>query len=344
MTTQQEQETFSCEWCYGDFPVDNDVRECVDGMLCYNCFVTWSGECENCGDIHHTDNFRYCDYCGLDSCYSCYEYHDCAEDEENRYLPFVNSYSYKPNPNFLGNGNMFMGVELEVDLPNGIHSSDVGNVEELVDIGKNGSLFYMKEDGSLMNGFEVVTHPATLSYHMKQFPWASVTSLLSNAGYKSHNTTTCGLHVHVNRTALGKTLQSQETVISKLVILFWKFWDRLVTFSRRNFNGLERWAKGNHSYVNNTILSDLDECKTVRDRYVAINMTNRDTIEFRMFRGTLKKDTIIATLQLIELMVQMCHEVGISYIYNCSWKAIVDRAERFPELKNYLQERELVCA
>lgn len=33
-------------------------------------------------------------------------------------------------------------------------------------------------------------------------------------------------------------------------------------------------------------------------RYTCVNLTNADTIEFRMFRGTLKLNTLIATLQL----------------------------------------------
>ena len=40
------------------------------------------------------------------------------------------------------------------------------------------------------------------------------------------------------------------------------------------------------------------------DRYHAINLTNRKTIEFRMFRGTLKSETFFATLQLVDTIVR----------------------------------------
>ena len=33
--------------------------------------------------------------------------------------------------------------------------------------------------------------------------------------------------------------------------------------------------------------------------YYAVNLTNENTIEFRMFRGTLKVDTFLATLQFV---------------------------------------------
>lgn len=36
------------------------------------------------------------------------------------------------------------------------------------------------------------------------------------------------------------------------------------------------------------------------ERYTCVNLTNRSTIEFRMFRGTLKRNTFIATLQMVD--------------------------------------------
>ena len=41
-----------------------------------------------------------------------------------------------------------------------------------------------------------------------------------------------------------------------------------------------------------------------------MNLTNDDTIEFRMFRGTLKFNTLIATLQLVD---RVC-DVAIFYL------------------------------
>lgn len=33
---------------------------------------------------------------------------------------------------------------------------------------------YCKHDGSLDDGFEMVTHPMTLEYHMQKMPWKGV--------------------------------------------------------------------------------------------------------------------------------------------------------------------------
>lgn len=35
-------------------------------------------------------------------------------------------------------------------------------------------------------------------------------------------------------------------------------------------------------------------------RYTCVNLQNRNTVEFRMFRGTLKPNTIFATLELLD--------------------------------------------
>ena len=40
-------------------------------------------------------------------------------------------------------------------------------------------------------------------------------------------------------------------------------------------------------------------------RYTAVNLTNADTVEIRMFRGTLKLNTLKATLQMVNHLVEV---------------------------------------
>ena len=60
-----------------------------------------------------------------------------------------------------------------------------------------------KSDGSLRNGFEMVTAPCTLAYHRQQidklFDWNGWTDDDKNTYVKAWNTDTCGIHVHLNR-------------------------------------------------------------------------------------------------------------------------------------------------
>ena len=61
-------------------------------------------------------------------------------------------------------------------------------------------------------------------------------------GYYSHNSGTCGLHVHINRAALGESVEEQENTIARIVYFFEKFWDKILRFSRRTETQADRWA------------------------------------------------------------------------------------------------------
>lgn len=106
----------------------------------------------------------------------------------------IHDYYYKPNPIFYGDGNRYFGVELEIDdagenNTNAAKIADIANCEE--------EHIYCKHDGSLNEGFEIVTHPMTLDYHLNHVPWAAVLAKAKELGYRSHQSGTCGLHVHV---------------------------------------------------------------------------------------------------------------------------------------------------
>lgn len=57
---------------------------------------------------------------------------------------------------------------------------------------------YIKSDGSIDDGFEIVSHPMTLDYHQHDMDWEAVLHEAIKMGYRSHQTSTCGLHIHVN--------------------------------------------------------------------------------------------------------------------------------------------------
>ena len=101
---------------------------------------------------------------------------------------------------------------------------------------------YIKYDGSLDDGFEIVSHPATLNYHLNDFPWEDILHYAVQMGYRSHQTSTCGLHIHVNRLSLGETHADQEEAISRILYLVEAYWNELLKFSRRTESAMNRWA------------------------------------------------------------------------------------------------------
>ena len=179
----------------------------------------------------------------------------------------------------------------------------------------------------------------TLDYHLHLMPWAAILNKAKELGYLSHQAGTCGLHVHVNRTAFGENEEDQERVIARILYFFEKHWEELLKFSRRTKKQLSRWAeryglKEHPSQV-------LDIAKGCRERYTCVNLTNYHTIEFRMFRGTLKLNTLIATLQLIDRICDCAVDLDDEEIKDLSWTTFVSGCAHMPELVQYLKERRL---
>ena len=67
---------------------------------------------------------------------------------------------------------------------------------------------------------------------------------------------------------------------------------------------------------------------------------NYATIEFRLFRGTLKYNTLIAALELVNEICDLAIHLTDDGIAKMSWSEFVEAIEA-PELITYLKERKL---
>lgn len=323
-------ETRVCEQCGERIWADDNAGD--DGTpLCQNCYERSYTSCVDCGRIIHQDDAYYTpdDEEQYDPrCYSCHCHH--AEEQ------VIHDYYYKPEPHFLGTGSRYFGVELEID---GAGESNANAAKIVETANCEGELVYTKHDGSLDDGFEIVTHPMTLDYHLSKMPWAAVLEKAKEMDYLSHKAGTCGLHVHVNRTAFGETEAEQEEVIARILYFFEKHWEELLKFSRRTRNQLKQWA--DRYGLKDQPQDILKHAKGNQQRYTAVNLTNSDTIEFRMFRGTLKLNTLIATLQLVDRICDVALYFSDEELKAMSWTTFATGCSRFPELVQYLKERRL---
>jgi hypothetical protein len=158
-------------------------------------------------------------------------------------------------------------------------------------------------------------------------------------GYRSHQTTTCGLHVHVNRDSLGDSREEQDEVISRILFFVETHWAELLKFSRRSEYSMNRWAaRYGFEKTGKDILEKAK--KGDNGRYAAVNLMNYSTIEFRLFRGTLKYNTLIAALELVDAICDLAIHLTDNGIAKMSWSEFVDAIEA-PELIQYLKERKL---
>lgn len=116
----------------------------------------------------------------------------------------IQSYSYRPTYVFSGaeerSKALFLGPEIEVEMSNSrIHNYDKGQAAQIA-VDRLGDLGYLKEDGSLDNGFEIIHHPMTYAWAMESFPWQMLPELHA-AGARGNSR--AGIHIHVNRTGFS---------------------------------------------------------------------------------------------------------------------------------------------
>lgn len=176
---------------------------------------------------------------------------------------------------------MFLGVEIEVDKGGEIEN----NAKYVIDNLEN---CYVVHDGSLDNGFEIVTHPSTLNYH-KQMNYLEVFKWLVEKGYKAHDTQTCGIHVHFNRDYLSSNKTIQDLCITKILFLLEKYSDIIENIARRKSNRFSNKIK--REKEDDSLLDLLYKAKGSgwgQSKYNAVNLIHKDTVEIRIFKGTLK--------------------------------------------------------
>ena len=321
-------ETVVCERCGTRIWTDDNEGD-SETPLCGRCYDRYYTTCTDCGRTIHQDDAYYIDEDSAEArCYSCHCHHT-----EHR---VIHDYYYKPDPIFYGKGKRYFGVELEID---GAGESNA-NAEKILQIANRGhELMYAKHDGSLSEGIELVTFPLTSDFHLFEMPWAEVLEAARKMGYLSHDTNSCGLHVHVNRTAFGETEEEQEAVIARILYFFEKHWEELLKFSRRTQKQLRRWA--DRYGLKEHPKQVLDIAKGSQERYMCVNLTNYHTVEFRMFRGTLKLNTLIATLQLLDRICDVAIILSDDELKDLSWTTFVAGCAHLPELVQYLQERRI---
>ena len=301
-----------------------------DMPLCDHCYTHHYTICDRCGRLLRNEDAYYEDEDSDDSlCYTCYN-----STNSNR---AIRDYYYKPAPTFYGKGPRYFGVELEVDGA----GEDHDNARAVLNIANRDSIrLYCKHDGSLDDGYELVTHPMSVDYHCKEMPWEEIMTCLKSMGYTSHQAGTCGLHVHISRAAFGETEAEQDASIARILFFVEKHWEELLKFSRRTQRQLERWA-ARYGYKERP-KDILDHAKKGygAGRYTCVNLQNDATIEIRIFRGTLKLNTFIATLQLIDRICDVALFMSDDEIKGMSWTTFVSGCTQ-PELVQYLKERRL---
>ena len=342
--------------------VDLNYLAPKDEWQCKPCIETYIAEseetffqCRNCNSYdYHTESHwfndeRYCQTCFDDNVYECDECsesywsdngHDCSYDDEDDNYGVIHTYDYRPRPIFFGHkeARYFLGFELEVEAMNDDRGEGAWLAQNTLQ-----EHAYMKSDGSLSDGFEIVTHPHTLEAY-QELDW-SVLDKLRMQGFRSWNTDTCGLHVHVSRTAFGNgdTRRVHEYAVSRQMHEL-----RFMKLIYDNQRQVERLA-GRQS---NHYASFMDRGKLVEKvkfgrqsngRYSVINTDNDQTIEVRIFRGSLRKERVMSALEFVTASVEYTRNLKVTGKNGAlTWTHfvayVVSHAENYPNLLAKMNE------
>lgn len=221
---------------------------------------------------------------------------------------------------------ILLGMELEMEISGGSCGGDDDEDEDTCSDrasyakrvvralnGVTPAFCKAETDGSLDDGFEIISGYTGLDVHEKT--WKALSR--ATDGLESHDTDTCGLHVHVDKAGMTPLHMAKLCTF-----IHAKENQRLLTTISRRYqgstgSGYAKFYQGT-DWVHRAADAALYEYKAHRmsrrkgdkfnygrfansefwgERYAALNFNNAHTVEFRMFRGTLKFESIMACLE-----------------------------------------------
>lgn len=176
----------------------------------------------------------------------------------------------------------YIGIELEL-------SASYSSMEKVANIVKETIpyRFCMQSDGSICgpkntaydSGAELILAPHS-EEAIKEIPLKRLLGRLRQVS-GSYSAKTCGLHVHLSRTGIRNEIKTMKNLINLTSYgsSFFKAFSR-----RKDYTYCQIHSPGSREWLNN--------------RHSAINFTNRRTVEFRLWRGTLNYKAVKASIQM----------------------------------------------
>jgi hypothetical protein len=189
---------------------------------------------------------------------------------------------------------------------------------------------YCKDDGSLNYGIEVVSHPMTWAWiQTNKEKIHALLVFLNGKNCSSWDTGSCGLHVHVSRAALNRA------TIERMAKFIYENADFTLKISRRKgLSALNHWALIN-------VGSDLEilaKGRSAGNRYVALNMENAGTIEFRIFKGTLKPSGVFQALEFCHACIAFAQDTSLELTPQSFISFVDSHLDDYPLLFDFLHD------
>lgn len=265
-------------------------------------------EVENFGNIcevaYVNDEFYCCDKCNkIYHINDLIEYSSgyiCRECDDG--LPEYHTHEYT---NFLTTENeatnQYYGIELEIECNKDSKVKPI--TQSIVPIIENE--FVLERDYSLKNGFEMISYPFSYDYMMTNLE-STLKELYENLESSiNKESNTAGMHIHLTR-------QNYRHAFN-MVCLIEYYQRELTILSNREGSRLKRWAKFLTDKFDHDLLSErmIESYYDNKDRYVACNVSNKHTIEIRIFNATDDYKEILGRIEIISNLSEYAKENSI---------------------------------
>lgn len=233
---------------------------------------------------------------------------------------------------------IYYGTELEINTEGepGYHAM---RFEKWLKSHSMDRYFYFKRDGSISQGYEIVTHPMTAKARHELIDWKAICQYLRDTKASSEESGECGLHIHASRDLLSNRdiakmkyfFYSNRHSIHKLSRRVNYRYCQIEEFSVRDKRLLSGWKKSNF----------LNTIPDSGNRYSAVNLhTGKSTVEFRVMRGTLDHKRLIASFQMVDALIHfaklhslLSQDTAYSWVTFKKW---LRDANQYNHLESYL--------
>ena len=267
----------------------------------------------------------------------------------------LHEWNYKPDV-FIFHGKKagpFYGIELEITgFPNPrkrekrLSGKKLKCALDLHSISSNEEEFYLMVDSTTDGGFEVVFHPRTYKNWLVEGKelLANVIEIARKYGAVSYKGGSCGVHIHRSVKDIPTTLGILKLMYGLQAIEPFAFiiaqrtgvsnkmsceTGALEVGSYGGFSRIKKWFPDNGvgGFNAKKLLKMKDRWlhDIADDHHAAITFgVGKDTIELRIFRGTLVLDTILAYLSFYDLLTDWSQQADLDKLMRwqnaTSWK------------------------
>lgn len=373
-------EARNCHECltlFGDYENRYAVGELV---WCRNCTSQWTHTYNCCNtrfDTRITTQGVVCDKCKSKywQCIPCNAWYSkdypcgrCGVNEDGT-RPLcvcgsgtdsepVHLYRCIPTLTFNGEGPLYFGVELEVQIKDSRLGREGASYARQA---LEPDLAILKHDSSIGGGFEIVTMPCSYEFYRKGAGrlWSAIDFVRTKYKGRSWDSESssrtgggsCGMHIHVSRSGFTDVAHQH-----RFIAFIYHNTEMMMKFSGRKND----YAKFDDAWVMDLYekphLSVQHKLNERGEKYSAVNTCHTDTFELRFFRGNMKIDGILANIGFAHAMVEYTRELPILMEYDVpdnngsdtfkviefahQWEKFIEyvlaRGELYPELVDRL--------